>query len=78
MVGSLDSKPKPEPKAAPEPVKVQPHAAVADTNSIQGVTPLEEHEAMDPFGDLVPYADPNWYQSVSAHFKSRYSTEHSQ
>lgn len=31
--------------------------------------PLAKSEDFDPpldmFGDLVPYADPNWYQSVS-------------
>ena len=24
----------------------------------------EAAESMDPYGDLVPYADPSWYQSV--------------
>ena len=25
----------------------------------------EAAEALDPYGDLIPFADPNWYQSVS-------------
>lgn len=26
----------------------------------------EEHaEALDAYGDIIPYADPSWYQSVS-------------
>ena len=24
----------------------------------------ELKESMDPYGDLVPYADPSWYQGV--------------
>ena len=24
----------------------------------------EMAESMDPYGDMVPYADPSWYQSV--------------
>jgi len=27
--------------------------------------PAEQSEPLDPFGELIPYADPNWYQSVS-------------
>ncbi|UQC87353.1 acyl-CoA dehydrogenase domain-containing protein [Colletotrichum lupini] len=58
-VGSLDSKPKPveaaPAAAAPVPKKAAPKKVVASST--------EESEPMDPFGDLVPYADPNWYQA---------------
>lgn len=59
-VGSLDSKKQaapptpppspPAPKAAPKPV-----AAAAPVE-------VEEAEALEPYGDNVPYADPSWYQ----------------
>jgi hypothetical protein len=64
QVGSLDTKkqaapptPPPSPSPAKEPVK--PAAASG------AVVPEEEEvEAQDPFGDLVPFADPSWYQGV--------------
>lgn len=31
---------------------------------VPGKDVREVKEAMDPFGDLIPYADPSWYQSV--------------
>jgi hypothetical protein len=30
----------------------------------------EESEPLDPFGDLVPFADPSWYQGVRPSFPS--------
>jgi hypothetical protein len=61
-VGSLDTKkqkeaPKPAPKPAPTPAPAKASDAVA--------TSEEPAEALEQFGDLVPYADPNWYQTVS-------------
>ena len=68
QVGSLDSK------------AVPPTPSVTPTASREVVKPSTEHgvvvpqpgpaaeenaEALDPYGDLVPYADPSWYQSVS-------------
>ena len=66
QVGSLDTKkaaapPTPpatppaeerKPKAVPQ---AKPRAAAAQ----------EDAEAMDPFGSLIPFGDPNWYQGVS-------------
>jgi hypothetical protein len=43
-----------KPEAAPGVVVPQPTEAAK-----------EDAEALDPYGDLVPYADPSWYQSVS-------------
>ncbi|KAK3701686.1 hypothetical protein LTR37_015339 [Vermiconidia calcicola] len=73
QVGSLDSKPKaaapPTPPATPPPAekkeeKVEPRAE-SGTLSVQptGNVEEEEAEAMDQFGDMIPYADPSWYQS---------------
>lgn len=67
QVGSLDTKKaaEPEPAPAPEPKKeiVKPAAesgAVVPTPAQDA----EEVEALDPFGDLIPFADPTWYQGV--------------
>ena len=74
QVGSLDTKPKaaeaakpaaePAPVAAPAkkelPKKVAAPAAAAAASSSQ-----EEAEALEPFGQQIPFADPNWYQGVS-------------
>jgi alkylation response protein AidB-like acyl-CoA dehydrogenase len=63
QIGSLDSKAAPpapkeekkelvKPSAEPGVIVPQPTAAAK-----------EEAEALDPYGDLIPYADPSWYQS---------------
>lgn len=66
QVGSLDSKAAPPtPPATPpqqEKELVKPEAnpgVVAPQPSAEA----EEAEALDPYGDLIPYADPSWYQS---------------
>ena len=74
QVGSLDTKAaeaEPTPAAAPAPA---PKKDVVKPEAVSGaVVPqpteaaAEAAEAMDPYGDLVPYADPSWYQSVSLH-----------
>jgi len=74
QVGSLDSKPKPAqqtpptPSATPPPSEekkelVVPSAESGTVAPAPGPAAREEAEAMDLFGDLVPYADPSWYQS---------------
>jgi hypothetical protein len=70
MVGSLDSKPKPAtPPPAAEKKEVVKPTAEAGTGSVQpgpgAVSAIDEDAVpLDVYGDLVPYADPNWYQSV--------------
>ncbi|KKA26996.1 hypothetical protein TD95_000543 [Thielaviopsis punctulata] len=54
MVGSLDTKPKPKPK--PE-AKPKPQTAIAKASHSEGPS-----EALEPFGDQVPFGDPSWYQ----------------
>ncbi|KAF1810448.1 putative acyl-CoA dehydrogenase [Eremomyces bilateralis CBS 781.70] len=63
MVGSLDSKPAPE-GAAPTPEPAAVSAKPAEPLRKKPKSDDEEDpEPMDMYGDLVPYADPNWYQS---------------
>jgi hypothetical protein len=64
QVGSLDSKKQAEPKAAPAPKKEEPKAAPSSTE-VKKFTKREPVEPLEPFGDLIPYADPSWYQTVS-------------
>ncbi|KAK7544478.1 acyl-CoA dehydrogenase/oxidase [Phyllosticta citribraziliensis] len=59
QVGSLDSKPKP---AAP-PAEVAKPKAEPGTVSVTPRGAPEQSEPLDQFGDLVPYADPSWYQT---------------
>ena len=76
LVGSLDSK-KPEalpptPPATPPPAekksepkeqtKPQPESGVIAP--VPGKDVEEVKESMDPYGAMIPYADPSWYQSV--------------
>lgn len=80
QVGSLDSKKQTaQPPQAPK--KEQKKDAVVPSAESGLVAPMpgpaaksqeEEAEALDPFGDQVPYADPSWYQSVSSPFLSRF------
>jgi uncharacterized protein with LGFP repeats len=66
QVGSLDTKKTaalPTPPATPPPqekkVKVAPTPAPASA-----MTNAKEAEALDPYGSIIPFADPSWYQSV--------------
>ncbi|GAB7355389.1 hypothetical protein MBLNU459_g5910t1 [Dothideomycetes sp. NU459] len=71
QVGSLDSKPKaaapPTPPATPPPAEkkevVQPTAEPGVVAIKPGPAAHEEAEALDQFGEMIPGADPNWYQS---------------
>lgn len=64
QIGSLDTKKQaapPTPPATPPPTekkrqKVQSQAVVP-------VQSEEPAEPMDPYGDLIPFADPGWYQN---------------
>ncbi|KAI1017477.1 hypothetical protein LB503_013623 [Fusarium chuoi] len=65
-VGSLDSKPaapepKPETNAAPVPAAPTPKAV--KTTQKEVAAKEEDAEALEPFGDQIPFADPAWYQS---------------
>jgi len=68
QVGSLDSKAAPPtPPATPPTEKkqdvVKPSAESGAVAPVPTAAAEEEAEALDPYGDLVPYADPSWYQS---------------
>ena len=79
QVGSLDSKPKqaapPTPPATPPPSEekvdqekndqVQPQAESGVVAPVPTQHAGEAKESMDPYGAMIPYADPSWYQSVS-------------
>jgi hypothetical protein len=72
QVGSLDTKaapPVPPATAAQEEKKetkdiVQPEANSGVIAPQPTAAAAEEAEPFDSFGDLVPYADPSWYQTV--------------
>jgi len=69
QVGSLDSKkpasPPTPPATPPAPEKVVPSAESHPVAPSPGPAAHEqESEALPEFGSLIPFADPNWYQSV--------------
>jgi len=76
-VGSLDSKPKeqreaapPTPPASPPPVEkdiavVKPSAEPGTVAPMPGPAAVELADALEQYGDMIPYADPAWYQTVS-------------
>ncbi|KAL1643123.1 hypothetical protein SLS58_005092 [Diplodia intermedia] len=61
QVGSLDTKPKPA-AAPPTPPKTPPAKPKAESGTVSAV-PQEDFEPLDQFGDLIPFADPSWYQT---------------
>ncbi|KAL2814308.1 acyl-CoA dehydrogenase/oxidase [Aspergillus granulosus] len=57
QVGSLDTKKAVEaPAPAPKKEAAKPQAAVVDVAAAKSAEPQE------PYGDLIPFADPSWYQ----------------
>jgi hypothetical protein len=75
QVGSLDSKAAPSAPpvtAAPEKKADKGDVVKPEANSgviapqPTGAAP-EESEPFDAYGDLIPYADPSWYQTVCSH-----------
>ncbi|TKA78732.1 hypothetical protein B0A55_04544 [Friedmanniomyces simplex] len=78
LVGSLEGKALAEQKTPPTPSATPPPPAEKESEKKELVVPsaesgtvapapgpaaAEEAEAMDTYGDMVPYADPSWYQS---------------
>jgi len=72
QVGSLNTKKQeaapPTPPDTPPPSqkaeKVKPQAEAGVVAPVPSSGAHEAKESMDPFGALIPYADPSWYQSV--------------
>ena len=72
QVGSLDTKaapPAPPATAAKEDKKKTKDVVKPEANSgVVAPQPTsaaaEESEPFDSFGDIIPYADPSWYQTV--------------
>jgi len=79
LVGSLDSKPKDAAPAAAAPAEAKPSPVYAAPEPAKKIeVSHDKSEALTPFGDLIPYADPSWYQSVSdrmALFHSRLGSQ---
>ena len=57
QVGSLDSKPKPEPK-------LETPSAPAVAAAEKEVSSHDPSEPLEAFGQQIPFADPAWYQNV--------------
>ncbi|EPS30614.1 hypothetical protein PDE_05566 [Penicillium oxalicum 114-2] len=64
QVGSLNTKKAAEPTPAPAaaPKKSAPVAQTTPTD----YQPAATAEPLEPFGDLIPFADPSWYQGYSS------------
>ena len=52
---------EPMPVSVPKNEAPKPKAA-----SSADAAPAEQSEALEPFGQQIPFGDPSWYQSVSA------------
>lgn len=70
QVGSLDSKKKVEEPAKPDPAVAAPKATPAASKAVTKNANQDETEALEAYGDQIPFGDPSWYQNVSC--KSNY------
>lgn len=74
MIGSVEGKAPekaPEPPKAVAPVAAGPAAPVpAKKEAVEKV----QSEALEPFGEMIPYGDPAWYQGVSSFIQSEMYT----
>ncbi|KAH0538266.1 hypothetical protein FGG08_005137 [Glutinoglossum americanum] len=65
QVGSLDTKPKAA--ALPKPPPSSPTKSAALPPKTDSAVPVprpnKAEAALDPYGDLVPFSDPSWYQN---------------
>ncbi|KAL1858576.1 hypothetical protein Plec18170_002776 [Paecilomyces lecythidis] len=68
QIGSLDSK---KAAAAPAPAPAKKEAPKAAPAAAAAATPAKPVEALEPYGDLIPFADPSWYQG----YRSPYFNE---
>lgn len=66
QIGSLDTKAAPAPAPAPAPAAPAPKAEPTPQVASGDVKPPATAEPQDPFGELIPFADPSWYQGVSS------------
>lgn len=64
QIGSLDTKKQPEPAPAPAPAPKKAESTPQPQAS-GDFKPPATAEPQDPYGDLIPFADPSWYQGVS-------------
>jgi cytochrome b involved in lipid metabolism len=71
QVGSLDTKKAeapPTPPATPPAEKKEVVKPQAESGAVVPVPKEDvEVETLEPFGDLIPFADPSWYQGVRFH-----------
>lgn len=58
QIGSLDTKKAAEPVVVASPQQAAP-MPVSEVKAATG-------EAQEPYGELIPFADPAWYQGVSS------------
>jgi len=66
MIGSLEGKAAEKPATAAataETPKAAPAVVVPAITSAVKV-PEEKREPLEPFGELIPFGDPSWYQGV--------------
>jgi len=65
-IGSLDTKKQaapPTPPATPPPAEKKKKKEKVQSQAVVPVQSEEPAEPMDPYGDLIPFADPAWYQN---------------
>jgi hypothetical protein len=63
-VGSLDTKKEAAPAASDPAAPIETAAKAPAKAPPAGVSETVIAKSLDPFGDLIPFADPAWYHGV--------------
>lgn len=61
QIGSLDSKKK---EAAAAPATSSSAPTTQDAEAYKNAKPAKAEVVLDPYGELIPFGDPSWYQGV--------------
>ncbi|OXV11363.1 hypothetical protein Egran_00869 [Elaphomyces granulatus] len=73
QIGSLDSKKAAAP--TPPPAPALSAQSTSKPKAQPAATPTKDDVALDPYGDLIPFADPSWYQGHhSPYFNDSHAT----
>lgn len=63
QIGSLDTK-KVAAAAPSEPAAPAAAVSAKKAQAIANAQPARSEGPLEPYGDLIPFADPSWYQGV--------------
>lgn len=64
QIGSLDSKKKEDAASSSASASSSSTPATYDSEAYKNAKPAKAEVVLDPYGELIPFGDPSWYQGV--------------